>query len=288
MLIHFSFGSEKENTHKQTKLIIEHVLAHRRLKFSHACYEFLPTLHYPNPNSYRINTSAFQQVGNELQSPRIKLPISSNENKDILKPMDTKGVTYKPETVPMLCFIKIPFNKLKNTTHYLNYGKFGLVFGKKFIKKYQPKQVTYYKEDDLFNDKKIIRYNQLLHLNSRSHEQESELRQLSEEILLYRKPYKLWPSFGESVIARVRNNNPELKYNLQLWQYDRYPEGYDFSKEQEWRIAVNSKGSQDYIDFYEEDIELIIVPDINSRDEVHKFLLQNYQHQPKVVLFPSL
>lgn len=288
MLIHFAFGSKKENTDDQTELVIENILKGCRLRYSSECYEFLPTLHYPNPNSYSIDTRSFKLIGNQLTSPPLKLPLDRKENNHILKQMDAKIVKYLPKQIQMICFINIPFNKLKLSPHGLTYGKFGIVFGKRFIKKFKPQQFVYYKETDLFNDKKVIQYNQLLKLPSRTTDQNNEIIKISEEILLYRKPYKLWPSFHESVIAKIHNNNPKLQPELTLWQYDRYPENYDFSKEQEWRLSNLKVNNNEYLNFSVEDIEAIIVPDIKSRDKVCNYIEeQNYQYTPKILLFPS-
>jgi len=280
MLIHFAFGSQKNNTDLQTKSIIECILAPRQLKFSTNCYEFLPALVYPMKDGYLLNMRKCRLVEEGCQ------PLPPKDN--CLIPIDKRMVKYLPEIVNMICFINIPFNKLKSSEHYLTYGMFGLVFGESFRRRFGLGQVVYYEEMSLFNDRLVLLFNELMYINSRfrTDANEIELAQLRTEILSYRKPSKLWPSFGESVVVNISNNNPDSKCKLTYSQYDRYPQGYDFTKEQEWRI-VSSTGMTEYINFSEDDLEIIIVPDIRSRDSVHEFLVQSYKALPKIFLFPN-
>lgn len=289
MLIHFAFGAKKDHPEEQANLAIQYILKEKRLKFSLDCYEFLPVLHYPGEGYVpKQDKTHFDESQNQLIFPPI-LTSGLQHSPDWI-PITTRMVRYIPEKIPMICFINIPFNKLKATSHHENYGKFGIVFNNNFIKQYAPKPVHYYDESQLFCDCKILKWNELSKLNSKgmlTSEQQREYENLKKEILLYRKPATLWPSFGESKVFNINRTDLQLPAKMTLWQYDRYCQNYNFTKEHEWRISRENDTDNEFLYFREEDIFAIIVPNKKIEELVQEFLIRHYKNHPKIMLYPS-
>lgn len=107
--------------------------------------------------------------------------------------------------------------------------------------------------------------------------QKVEKRKLELEILTYRKPAKLFESLFYSKIIVIGGPNEGLKET-----YGRYPLGYDFTKEKEWRII--SKSKNDYLYFKEETLKGIIVPDINSKTKIENYLNSYWLYRPEIFI----
>jgi len=109
------------------------------------------------------------------------------------------------------------------------------------------------------------------------------LSTLEREIVSYRKPATLFPSFKESVIIQLTRAPEGTK--LDYLTYKSYPDGYDFTKEKEHRIVFNE--GVHYLYFNEDDLFMVIAPDIDSKENLELFFKHNWSKHPKVEVFPS-
>lgn len=274
MYIHFSFGAlgKQGKTEEQTKQVIELILQEKRLLVS-KCKEFIPV--FPKKGAKRIPPEMFKVTGDGEASATFY----PKEDPDWLSelPDDTR-VHYLPMDVPMICFIKTSFNQLKSSPHSAEYGKFGLALIDGFLKRKGIKPVSYYTESSLWSDELIIRWNS--DHNKMSSKDKTDLER---EILSYRKPATLFPTFKESVTMKLTRASQGT--TLQYLTYDRYPDNYDFTKEKEHRIIFDE--GVDYLSFGEDDLFMVIVPDLKFKGEVETFLKRNWSKQPKVEVYPS-
>lgn len=274
MFIHFAFGSlgKQGKTEEQTKRVIELILRGKRLLVS-KCKEFIPA--YPKKGVKRIPPEMFKVTGDGEASATFY----PKEDPDWLSklPNDT-AIHYLPMDVPIICFIRISFNQLKSSSHSTEYGKFGLVVVDGFLKSKGIKPVFYYTESSLWNDGLIKRWN--FNQNKMSSKDKTDLER---EILSYRKPATLFPTFKESVTMKLTRASEGT--TLEYLTYDRYPDNYDFTKEKEHRIVFD-KGI-DYLCFDEGDLFMVITPDLKAKGEVEAFLKCNWSKQPKVEVYPS-
>ena len=266
MYIHFAFGrlGKKELLDEQSDNIIEKILKKKRLKITQ-CKEFIPIL--PSGSSRQLDLTKAELTDNVLQ-------ISTEHT------IESPGITYLPEDVRMICFINISFKKLKNSPHSKEYGKFGICFTKEFYKRNNVKKVNYYTEDSVLKDPMIKRFNE-----GQGKLSPIELKLLEKEITIYRKPAKLFENFLKSatLVASIKNNSNDSSLNF--WVYDRYPPEYDFRNENEYRIAFDT--DQEYLNFNEEDIFMLIVPNENIYNKINQFLNQNWSKIPEIRIFPE-
>jgi len=271
MFIHFAFGAlgKQGKIREQTKAVIDCILREKRLKVS-KCKEFIPI--FPDPNSKPIPLKPFKAV--EGRTDLVVAEIDGNRVEDL------DSIRYLPEDVPMICFIKIAFNQLKNSTHAKEYGKLGIVLTSDFLKAKGMRCVHYYTEQSLYSDPLILKWN---HGWANGKLSDAEARQLQKEITAYRKPAKLFPSFVKSVthIIHFGSGEPQTDY----FTYNRYAEGYDFTKENEHRILPDQ--DVEYLRFEESDLDMIITPDLEAKKAIETFLNQNWREKPKVELYPT-
>ncbi len=273
MFIHFAFGSlgKQGETEEQTEQVIEHILKEKRILVS-KCKEFIPR--FPIKGAKRIPREMF-----EVKDDGIAATFYPKEDPNWLGklPDDTK-IHYLPMDVPMICFIKISFNQLRASTHSREYGKFGIALAEKFLKVKGIQPVHYYTEDSLWNDSIIKRWNY-----NQNKLTATEKKDLEKEILTYRKPASLFPSFKESVMTKLTRTSKGMK--VEYLTYDRYQEGYNFKNENEYRIAFNE--SVDYLYFDEGDLFMIITPNLKAKNKIEAHLREEWTQQPQVKLFPS-
>ena len=266
MFIHFAFSSEKGDTELQTCKLIELILDKRRLLFRKNP-EFIPVINaqFMDSNIQPIHVNNFQK-GEDF----VQLDVTSEtDNLPYL-------FQYLREDIKIICFICTSFDELKNSNHIEEYGKIGLIFDEIFLKDNSIKEVHYYTEESLISDSLIINWNRNYARRSNlSNCQMLEKRKLELEILTYRKPAKLFKSLFESKIIVIGGQNEGL-----MQTYGRYPLGYNFKNEKEWRII--SKSNNDYLCFKEEALKSIIVPDINSKTNIENYLNINWLHTPEI------
>lgn len=272
MHIHFAFGNDKNDSMKQCNKFIDLVLKQKRLKFTKCC-EFLPAL--PRQGAYTIDPRSMTKV---MSTPKGVVEEKSDPTFSGSSLIKGDQIGYLPEKVNMICFIKISFNKLRNSPHSQIYGKLGSVFTEKFLKKSGVKPVCYYTEKQLKDDPLIIRWNQ-----SKDH---VEKTLLSKEILQYRKPASMWESFHNAASRVVHlKSTSSSGFSAKLWVYDRYQIGYDFTLENEHRIVGGD--SEQYMYFSEEDLYMVIVPDKERAFVINKYFEDNWTYIPKVKIFPK-
>lgn len=268
MFIHFTFGSlgKQEEIEEQTRRIIELILQEKRLK-AYKCKEFIPI--FPNPNSKPIPLKQFKAV--EGRTDLVVAQIDGN------RIADTDSIRYLPVDVSMICFINVAFSQLKNSGHHKEYGKLGIVLTNDFLKAKSIRCVHYYTEESLYRDPVILKWNRDRALS------DAETKQLQREITAFRKPAKLFPSFAKSVthIISFGSGKPQTDY----FTYNRYAEGYDFTKENEYRIVLDE--GIDYLYFEEGDMYMIITPDLEAKKAIETFLNQNWREKPKVEVYPT-
>lgn len=273
MYIHFAFGhlGKEGKLMEQTERVISDILAKRRLLISKN-KEFIPTFNDPSAKVLPFEDAVISTDG-------IHWNVPANPDEEYIKNLpQAPPVSYLPHDVAMICFINIPFNKLKSSPHSQQYGKFGLAFDVEFLKKKDIKPVQYYTETSVRKDNAITKWNKD---KGRGLSQE-EKRKLEQEILHFRKPATLFPSFKKSPIAILHKSTDKLE--MTLWTYDRYAEEYNFRDEQEHRIVFNRE--EDFMYFEENNIFRIIVPDTQSKDTIERFLKSEWKVHPEVIVFP--
>jgi hypothetical protein len=271
MFIHFAFGTlgKQDKTEEQTDKVIELILKEKRLKAS-KCTEFIPV--FPDPNSKPIPLKPFRKV--EGRNDLVVASIGTDN------PPSNNPVHYLPEDVPMISFIKTAFNQLKHSKHSEEYGKYGIVFTKGFLNSNGIRPVRYYTEESLFSDPLILRWENDVKQNKLS---ANETQMLKREITSYGKPATLFNSFMYSVSHIIHFNRAEGT-TTGFFTYDRYPAGYDFRNESEYRIIFDDI---QYLCFNESDLFMVITPDLEGKERVKLFLKQNWSKQPKIEVFPS-
>lgn len=282
MYIHFAFGSDKHNLHIQADKFISNILEPKRLLVS-KCEEFIPVL--PIIGSQRVNLndqSAKLYKDDKYCEVRIKIPMNYHRAK--LATVSGSDILYIPETVPMVCFIKIQLSKLKCSPHSSEYGKLGIAFTNDFIKKLGVKPVQYYDEQSVYRDPLIKKWNCMLHMESGSHNDIKEKARLVKEITAYRKPRYLWENFSKNhaTVMKISSESDSIFF----WKYDRYPLGYEFFKELEHRVAFDGEDHPEYIYFNDQDILKIIAPNDEINMKIKNSLERNFMFRPEVITFP--
>jgi Putative abortive phage resistance protein AbiGi, antitoxin len=264
MYIHFTFGelAKSGKLEEQFSEITNKIVIPKRLKVS-VCQEFIPI-----PNESSGNIIHFDLTKGTLEKGGFNLTTEHTTS--------PPSISYLPEDVPMICFIKCSLKKLKNHPHKNEYGKLGIVFTEKFYRKNKLRQVSYYDEESVKKDPLIKKYTQN-NLNDHAR------RNLSKEITTYRKPKTLTENFSKSTVARISAS--ENGSSLNFYTYDRYRIGYDFTIEAEYRIAFEPQ--VDFLHFEESDVFMIIVPNMAIEEKLVKFLKKNWATIPRIAIFPE-
>lgn len=162
--------------------------------------------------------------------------------------------------------------------HSVEYGKFGIVLTDTFLRVKGIRPVQYYTEQSLWNDPLIKRWNHDL-----KRLPVKEKAELEKEIVSYRKPATLFPSFRESAVTKISKSSAGIE--VEYLTYDRYHEGYDFRKENECRVVFDD--GIDYLYFDEEDLYVVIAPDSTAKKAIQNFLEQAWKQKPRVDVYPS-
>jgi hypothetical protein len=115
---------------------------------------------------------------------------------------DDSDITYLPVLVPMICFTKVSFNKLRHSPHQGEYS-----------------------EDSLWNDPLIRQWN-----NYHLQKCPQKARLLEKEILMYRKPATYFRSFANQTTMKISTDLEGMKLE-HCRKYDRYRIDYDFRAE---------------------------------------------------------
>ncbi|MBI4245500.1 MAG: hypothetical protein HY606_15535 [Planctomycetes bacterium] len=274
MFIHFAFGelAIQGKIGEQTNRIIELILKEKRLKVS-KCKEFIPI--FPEPNSKPIPLKPFKVI-----EGRNDLVVASTDKDN--RPSNNI-IHYLPEEVAMISFIKISLSSLKNSKHAEQYGKFGIVLGNDFLVNKGIRAVKYYTEKSLFRDQLIIRFNTQLIKSRIAGEKTFEIpKEIQREITNFRKPASLFYSFKYSVSHIINFNSKGTTTGV--FTYDRYPEGYDFTRENEHRIIFED---EEYLYFNEGDLFMVITPDSEAKSKIEAFLNESWKQKPLVKVYPT-
>ncbi len=273
MFVHFAFGElgKQGKVEEQTEAVVECILRGKRLKVSR-CTEFIPR--FPKGGAKRIPMEMFEETENGLAATFYPREDPNWFN----KLPDDDSIYYLQRDVPMICFIKIAFNRLKASNHCMEYGKFGIVLADRFLMSIGIRQVKYYTEASLWSDPLISKWN--FELKGMPPEKR---RDLEKEILAYRKPATYFSAFKNSVIAKI-TAAPSGRA-VEFLKYDRYEEGYDFTEEHEYRIVFDE--GVDYLCFEEKDLFMVITPDIKAQRRIRDFFSHNWRGEPQVALYPS-
>jgi len=275
MFIHFAFGQlgKQGKTREQIERVVGSILSERRLLVSR-CTEFIPAL--PIPGAKRIPPEKFSLAkddeGRQVVSAQIDLARWNQLP-------DATDITYLPVLVPMICFTQASFSKLRNSPHQREYGRLGLVLTDKFLRSNGLRHVVYYSEDSLWNDPLIRQWNNY-HLNKCP----EKARLLEKEILMYRKPATYFRSFADQTTMKIATTSAGTKLE-HCHKYDRYRIDYDFRAEREFRIAFEE--GIDYLCFKESDLYMLIVPDLDSKVEIEKYLSKEWRRLPLVFVYPT-
>ena len=280
MFIHFAFGQlgKQGKIKEQTDSVIGTILTQKRL-LARNCTEFLPS--FPQKRSRRVPTKQIEKV------------TKSDDGKDVVwfaeidlrKTYESKEIVYLPQDVPMICFIKISFSQLKASPHCNEYGKFGLVLSNQFLESQSMKSVSYYTEESLWSDREIVDWN-----NACEQIDQTRQQSMQRHIVAYRKPATYFPSFAELTTIEIsktieQTGSESYRYAVDSYKYDRYGIGYDFRNEHEHRIVFQEDG--EYLRFNEGDVFMIVVPDLESKNQVITYLKSEWKRVPSVEVFPN-
>ncbi|MCX5832591.1 MAG: hypothetical protein NT140_12025 [Deltaproteobacteria bacterium] len=174
----------------------------------------------------------------------------------------------------------VSFEQLPMHPHKEQYGKLGLVFDNEYLSKNKIRKVYYYKEESLFYDPIVLQWNHYFAYKSNLSPIEIlRKKELEEQILAYRKPHTLFNSFSESRKLAVNNNGVRIAD-----VYERYPIGYEFCKENEWRIS--SQSNEDYLNFEEKDLKAVITSDEKSTKQLERYFATEWNVSPDILVFP--
>jgi len=281
MFVHFAFSSLKSDPDKQLMAVISSILEARRLKYS-VNPEFIPVFQtHIHP---RFKGQEVAHIPLESFKPSKDGAVADINDFRSIKPAN--DLHFLPYEMHMLCFIRIPFTQLRKSPHPTEYGRFGLVLSDQFLRKKGIAAVRYYEETSLFADPLVVGWN--LKFGYKPNLSPSEIKEKDEmkgQILAFRKPATLFESFRESrALAMART--PEGQTSLRIVDaYDRYPIGYDFREEKEWRIISQA---EDFLSFAENDLFMIVVPDERCASELEQYFKDNWKVTPEIRIFPDI
>ncbi|KTD71529.1 hypothetical protein [Legionella tucsonensis] len=262
-LIHFAFGSDKLNPNLQYSKLLNFILQYRRLKISKN-EEFIPVPTKPNgillnPNHFTLNWNGhISQVMPKTYSKKFG------------------DYAFLPHPVRMICFIKCKLNSKEMHHHSIRYGKMGLIFKEEFLQQNGLKKVAYYTNNDIAKDPLLKEY-WALSRNTKP-EDANRLKELAKEICLTRKPALQYEDFRSEASTVISVSDGQIS----LYQYDRYEDGYDFRRENEYRIPFTTP--DEYMYFEEQDLLGITVPNHKIAKKLSEYLV-GWTKRPEVIIF---
>lgn len=215
-LIHFAFGSlhREHQLDEQLENFIRHILEPMKFK-AFACPEFIPTL--PPEDALVFNANI-------------------DPNKPSALTYETSQIQRMPimlwEDVWMTSFVKIPLIKIGSWVPADHYGKLGIAMTDKFRTRIGARPVGYYQYEKLHNDPLTLTHIQA----AVEHRHEDPL--VRAQLLHFRKPERMTPAFRiackQGRLERTHGGDRAASTT-----YDRYPIGWKFSDEQEWRVIAD-------------------------------------------------
>ena len=263
-LIHFAFSSHhRSGRHDlQVAALIEHILSTRRLRAS-VCPEFLPLISAPGAMVPTAKAASSKGDGIVLfDKPEMFVP--------------APPVRLLPESVWMICFVNVAFNKLRSWPASDHYGSLGIAFTDAFSRRAGIRRVAYYQYPNLARDPLVIRLNQA-HAGGTA-----DIEHLTQEVVHYRKPARLWAGFNDLITALTLTREGDGSVKVEKPTYSRYQIGYDFEAEREAR-KVMSENSPD-LEFLESEVLALIAPDQAAADAIDAFLREAWATPPIVMV----
>jgi hypothetical protein len=264
-LCHFAFGQlHREGRYsQQVDEFVDKILLPMRLKAS-PCVEFMPVLQ---------STSGLTGDPNSIRA------ISGGITFDRWSP--TLPVGLLPNDVNMVSFVDIALKKLGSWKPSEHYGKLGLVFKDSFRTRKNVYRVFYYPDFlSLARDPKVIQLDAAI-----KRQDHVVIEELARELTQRRKPASLWPEINNVFAAVKVDIDSSGRAMFEKLTYSRYPEGYDFTKEQEARIATQEEGVM--IDFTDSDVLSVIAPSEEVKNRIQTLLIKNWRHVPQVFVYPT-
>lgn len=280
MFIHFAFSKLKDDFTAQTEDVINKILEPKRLKFG-INPEFIPVFQphiHPRFKGKKVEHLALES----FKSTKDGVVANLTDLKFVKPKTD---IHFLPYEIHMICFIKIPLMQLSLSIHSSEYGKMGIVLKDDFLKRKGIRSVHYYPENSLFSDPLVVEWNlKFGYKPNLDSNERKEKNQIESQILAFRKPAALFKSFFES--RQLAINNMGTKIDIEIYDaYDRYPMGYNFSEEKEWRIISDT---EEFMQFSEDDLFMVIVPDEECRSILQNYFDENWKNTPQVELFSSV
>lgn len=298
MYLHFAFGAlgKAGELNKQADEFINEILSQKKLRFS-LCEEFIPAFQPP----YQKELEGWK-IDHTLSLKLNEHKIGTNDHYRIQKDINSREkILFLPEKVNMLCFIDIALKQLKNSPHTREYGQLAVGFNNNFKRRIQARHVTYYTESSLFQDPAVCEYNKICQKEAFLKQQKrttpeliKRKQELTQEIVAFRKPKKLFPSFENSKIFQA-SRDPSGEATSETYTYDRYPTGYDFSQEKEVRsIAIPEApyaikhGDYYFVDFFPNEVVTVLVPSVAIREKIIEFFKSsNWDVIPNIEICPG-
>ncbi len=259
MFTHFTFGNLKHDPALQIQKFIDLILLPQKLKFC-SCVEFLIA---NNSSGFKVPLERATKVNNEISVP-IKLD-------DLI--YSPKSIAFLPQNIFMICFIKSSENKLRKNVHLKEYGNLGIALTDDFIKKNYAEEVQYYKHFKIVNEPIVIEWQKLASKTDRTTAEGERIQHLVRKITAFRKPEKMFKEFQEKIVL-MTNDNLEIKSI-----YDRYPLGYDFRNEFEWRIISDT---EKYLSFKTENIVKIFTANEPQKVAIQNALSKKWEKIPPI------
>ena len=269
MLIHFAYAKYKADPNQHIECAIKNIFSKRKLLFSKNP-EFIPLINRQYLPKFRGDKIVPIHLHSAKKGPNyIEINVMNNEN------ISENLFSYLREDIRMICFTDISLKDIATSIHVKQYGKLGIIFHKKFLKRHGIRKVVYFEENKLIYDEKVCQWN-----NQYAYEPTKNLntkerlkkRELEIEILAYRKPDKMFKSFKE-----LRRLN--LSKGIVEDVYNRYEIGYDFQAENEWRIVSKQ---DNYLLFSESDLSIVLVPNTDIQKNLTHFFKTNWSNKPDV------
>lgn len=265
-LCHFAFGSlhRAGKYEEQIKEFLNNILLPKRLR-SFVCPEFMPVLNSPDalmgdPDSARVVEGGCVTFDRWVPSPPVGL---------------------LPNDVWMISFVDVPLKKLRRWEPAEHYGKLGIAFTDKFRARTHALRVTYYNQyDNLALDPMVLQLDKAIQAQDKA-----EMERLQHLVVERRKPARLWPELNGLFAMLKITMGSDTQATFEKITYSRYPQGYDFTMEQEARI-VTGEGDRD-VHFDESEVLTVIVPDEATKKLVKAQLDRHWKTPPQFLVFPT-
>ena len=142
-------------------------------------------------------------------------------------------------------------------------------------------RVVYYGEyANLARDQMVLQLHRAIETQDKS-----EMERLRHLVVERRKPARLWTELNGLFAMLKISMGTDAQATFEKITYSRYPEGYDFTVEQEARI-VTTESDRD-VHFEESEVLAVIAPDAATKELVEARLDGKWSATPPVLVFPT-